>query len=239
MSASPALNPDLAARIPALKAQLAAARRVQVRDLLAPVYAERLAEAALSAPYVETVLDQQDTAPSPEAMARLTPEQRAKVEAALAAIRARPFRYYAFDNLPIEAQAQRGEGEAVWRELVAFLNGPEMLGLVRDLTGETGIDYADAQLTRFGPGHFLTTHDDAAEGKKRFVAYVLNLTRTWSIDWGGLLAFHGADGNVAEAWTPSFNVLNLLLVPQPHSVTLVSPQAQAARLSVTGWYRGR
>ena len=57
--------------------------------------------------------------------------------------------------------------------------------------------------------------------------------------WGGLLAFHGADGNVAEAFTPRFNTLNLLKVPTPHSVTQVALSAAADRISVTGWLRGR
>ena len=56
---------------------------------------------------------------------------------------------------------------------------------------------ADAQLTRYRQGHFLTAHDDHVEGKQRYYAYVLGLTDGWRIDWGGLLAFHGEDDNVA------------------------------------------
>lgn len=49
---------------------------------------------------------------------------------------------------------------------------------------------------------------------------------------------YGADGNVAEAFTPRFNTLNLLKVPTPHSVTQVALSAAADRISVTGWLRG-
>ena len=50
--------------------------------------------------------------------------------------------------------------------------------------------------------------------------------------------FHGDDGNVAEAFTPCFNTLNLLRVPTPHSVTQVALSAGEDRISVTGWLRG-
>ena len=34
---------------------------------------------------------------------------------------------------------------------------------------------------------------------------------------------------------PRFNALNVFAVPQPHSVSIVSPFAVGARYSVTGW----
>jgi Rps23 Pro-64 3,4-dihydroxylase Tpa1-like proline 4-hydroxylase len=36
---------------------------------------------------------------------------------------------------------------------------------------------------------------------------------------------------------PVFNALNLFRVPLLHSVTLVTPFAGGARLSITGWFR--
>jgi len=76
-------------------------------------------------------------------------------------------------------------------------------------------------------------------GKQRHAAYVYNLTPAWRADWGGLLLFHGDDGNVTRGLTPSFNALNIFAVPQPHSVSMVTPFAASRRYSVTGWLRGR
>lgn len=145
---------------------------------------------------------------------------------------------YLYDNHPIYDLTQAGLAAPVWADLLAFLNGPAFLDLMRQVTGEPRIAMADAQLTRFRPGHFLTAHDDTADGKNRYFAYVLGLTEGWRIDWGGLLAFHDDEGNVAEAFTPRFNTLNLLHVPAPHSVTQVALSAGADRVSVTGWLRG-
>ena len=44
------------------------------------------------------------------------------------------------------------------------------------------------------PGDFLTVHDDETGGRKRLVAYVLNLTPIWRPDWGGALNFLGPTG---------------------------------------------
>lgn len=89
----------------------------------------------------------------------------------------------------------------------------------------------------YGPGHLLTAHDDAVAGKNRRAAFVVNLTRDWSADWGGLLMFHQPGVAAAEALVPSFNAINLFAVPQPHSVSMVAPFAPRRRYSVTGWLR--
>lgn len=121
--------------------------------------------------------------------------------------------------------------------MLDFLNGPDFLALVRGVTGDDGIAFADAQATRYRPGHVLTGHDDAAEGKNRLYAYVLNLTREWRADWGGVLAFEGTDGHVEEGFAPAFNALNLFAVPMRHAVTQVASFAPRDRLSITGWLR--
>lgn len=123
------------------------------------------------------------------------------------------------------------------RGLFDFLNGTAFLDFVRALTGETDIAYADAQLTAFDPGHFLTVHDDDVEGKNRRCAYVLNMTPHWAEDWGGYLCFFDESGNMSGGFRPAFNTLNVFTIPQRHSVSVVSPFARAPRFGVSGWLR--
>lgn len=120
-----------------------------------------------------------------------------------------------------------------------FLNSEVFLEFVRDITGTADIEFADAQATLYQAGHFLTTHDDLAEGKHRRAAYVLNFTPQWRADWGGVLQFIDADGHLAEGYVPAFNALNLFRVPQKHSVSYVTPAANGGRYSITGWLRAR
>ena len=145
---------------------------------------------------------------------------------------------YLFGNFPIYDSYHGGKLEkGVIYNLFEFLNGPIFLGFMRKVIDDRKIKFADAQATKYEAGHFLTEHDDGIGGKRRRCAYVLNFTREWRTDWGGLLQFHNADGHVDEAFMPRFNALNILKVPQKHSVSVVAPFAGAARYSITGWLR--
>lgn len=149
---------------------------------------------------------------------------------------AEPRMQYIFDTRRLDMEPEGAPRDAV-SEVLDFLNGPDVLAFARAVTGDDRIDFADAQATRYRPGHVLTGHDDAAEGKNRLYAYVLNLTREWRPDWGGLLAFEGADGHVEEGFVPAFNALNIFAVPMRHAVTQVASFAPRDRLSITGWLR--
>ena len=222
----------------AIRERMARTGRAQIDGVLAPADAQELYEAATTADYNVVTRRGTGHVDLPAAwLASLSPDQKQGLGQAVQVSAQTDFQYL-YDNHPIYDLVESGQAAPVWSDLLDFLNGEPFLDLMRDVTGETRIALADAQLTRFRAGHFLTEHDDHADGKNRHFAYVLNLTPAWRIEWGGLLAFHGADGNVAEAFTPRFNTLNLLKVPTPHSVTQVALSAAADRISVTGWLRG-
>ena len=139
----------------------------------------------------------------------------------------------------VEGGQRQGGALAALEAVYDLLNSEAFLGFIGAVARDARAAYADAQATRYRPGDFLTAHDDDVEGKNRLLAYVMNFTPAWRADWGGLLAFHDADGHVAEAYTPSFNALNIFRVPQVHSVTQVTSFAAGPRLSITGWIRER
>jgi SM-20-related protein len=121
--------------------------------------------------------------------------------------------------------------------LTGFLNSEPFFAFMRAVTGCEEIALADAQGTLYLPGHFLLNHDDSNSKRKHLAAYVLNLTPHWQAEWGGLLCFLDDGGRVAQTYTPAWNVMNVLKVPQPHFVSFVAPYASAGRCSVTGWMR--
>jgi hypothetical protein len=123
--------------------------------------------------------------------------------------------------------------------IAALVNSSNFLGTARAITGDPGIDFADAQATRYEPGHFLTRHNDGIESKNRRAAYVLNFSEDWRAEWGGILEFIDDDGHIAEGYVPKFNSLNVFKVPQLHHVSCVTPFAETPRFSITGWFRSR
>jgi Rps23 Pro-64 3,4-dihydroxylase Tpa1-like proline 4-hydroxylase len=147
----------------------------------------------------------------------------------------RPGFRYLYDRIwAVHAEKAREEGTML-AAFAEFLRGEAVLELLRRVTGAADVATADAQATRYAPGHFLTIHDDSEQAKVRRVAYVLGLTQGWRTEWGGLLMFHDRQGDVEEAWRPRFNALTLFAVPQLHSVSAVVPFAPGARYSVSGW----
>jgi hypothetical protein len=166
--------------------------------------------------------------------------EREKLDVLIAAIHASARDGFQFMH---ETHRLTGDGEPYadpshyHAAIVRFLNGAEFLDFARAVTAMPRIAFADAQATRYAPGHFLTMHDDNFPERKRLAAYVLSMTPRWRPDWGGILMFPQRDGHIAEGYTPGFNALNLFRVPQPHLVSMVAPFAGASRYSITGWLR--
>jgi hypothetical protein len=145
---------------------------------------------------------------------------------------------YRYSNFRLFENYQQGLHQDFWlMRVLEYINTPVIRGLIRHVTGDPAIDFADAQATLYRAGDFLNRHDDNVGGKGRRAAYVLSFTPEWHADWGGLLAFPDRYGHVAEAYAPAFNALNLFRVPMAHAVTQVSSFAPAGRYSITGWFR--
>lgn len=123
--------------------------------------------------------------------------------------------------------------------LTGFLMGPEFVEFGRNLTGDSSILWADSQATLYRPGDFIGLHvDHSDENIRRVAAYTLGFTGRWRSDWGGQLLFHDdKTGDVTRGLLPRWNTLTVFKVPTLHSVAPVAPYAQAARLSIVGWFR--
>ena len=122
-------------------------------------------------------------------------------------------------------------------DILKVLNSDLCLNMVRKITRDETISYADGQVTRYCAGDYLTRHVDNIEGETRRYAYVLGLSPNWHPDWGGLLQFFDADGTPNISLAPQFNSLTVFDVNKVHSVTSVANFSPANRYSITGWFR--
>jgi Rps23 Pro-64 3,4-dihydroxylase Tpa1-like proline 4-hydroxylase len=231
------INPDLDERSAA--ARFAASGRVHIPDFLVREDAERLFDFVRGSAEWRLVVNQGEKLFELDRSAQVALTPEAHTALARAAHEAARYNFqflYEAVRVPDDERERERCGNALAR-FASFLSSADVVPLLRRVTGAHEIEFADAQATAYGPGHFLTAHDDDVAGKRRHAAYVFNLTPVWRVDWGGLLLFHGPDGHVPQAYVPSFNALNLFAVPQPHSVSLVAPFAANRRYSVTGWLR--
>ena len=231
------LNPALDAQ--KLAAAFRAKTRLHIPDFLVPADAEQLLSALEEDQSWKLVMNQGDKRMELDRgiQASLSPGQLTKVDEAVYAAAQRGFQFrYENIRVPI-TEAERDANPGLLNAFASFLSSEEILAFLRTVTGAADISFADARATSYGPGHFLTAHDDDAAGQDRRVAYVFNLTKQWNVDWGGLLTFHGAGGTRVESLVPAFNAMNLFAVPQVHSVGFVAPFAPCRRYSITGWLR--
>lgn len=143
---------------------------------------------------------------------------------------------FSYDSCMMVKAAKEGWAPPVLLTVLEFLNSPDFLLFARRLTGEPRIQAVSAQATRYRPGQFLTRHQDQEVNENRVCAYVINLSKGWDSDWGGLLQFHDGDNRLVDTFVPYWNHLSLFRVPQSHTVSLVTPWAGADRLAITGWF---
>ncbi len=238
MTADFQLNPSL--DMSALAARFAADGRLRIDNFLAPDGADRLHALLRASEEWRLIFNQSDKVfeLDRDAQAQLSPEKRSALEQAIQDNARYDFQYaYEVIRIADGKRARRERGDLL-SNFASFLNSPKAIDAFRTITGEQSIAFADAQATAYGPGHFLTAHDDEVAGKQRHAAYVFGLTPRWRTEWGGLLLFHGDHECVSSAWSPTFNSLNLFRVPQAHSVSFVTPSAANRRYSITGWLRG-
>ncbi|MDC6170538.1 2OG-Fe(II) oxygenase [Paucibacter sp. XJ19-41] len=212
--------------------------RAQATEIFASPTAERLADAAEKAPFKLSV----NSGPKSmdldlDELAGLTPLQQEQMQTLIYSGAHSGFQY-CFDSYRLSDEVDSGAlKQGPLFDFHQAINSEAALEAFRRLAGDERISFCDAQVTRYRPGHFLSMHDDDVAAKNRVMAYVVNLTRHWRPDWGGLLLFHGQGGLVEGGFSPLFNVMNLFKVPQQHSVSLTAPFAGSDRLSITGWVR--
>ena len=221
------------------RARLRAHGRVQIPGFLQEPSALRLHQCLREEVPWETA--QRSDAVLADGQDRSPPPGSAADEVALAAtcLRAREgFEFYFDRYRMIDARRDGTDPQLVLHAVVDFLNSPQLLNFARQLTGDPAIRMVSAIGVRYRAGHFLRAHNDLANDENRAFAYVINLSRQWSPDWGGLLHFLDPEQRrVVDTFTPLWNSLSLFRVPQPHVVSLVAPWAGSARYSITGWFR--
>lgn len=165
--------------------------------------------------------------------ANISHERRAELDKEVHEIARSRFQYR-YEGLRVPDSAR---GSDPLHAFAALMSSEPMLQLLRTITAHAELSFTDGQATAYGPGDFLTCHDDNVAGKNRLAAYVYGLTPNWRPDFGGLLLFHGPQPDQVSGHVPCFNSLDLFRVPQLHSVSAVSPAAPHRRISITGWLR--
>jgi Rps23 Pro-64 3,4-dihydroxylase Tpa1-like proline 4-hydroxylase len=230
------LNPDLDRD--ALAREYSANRRVRIRDLLEREGVIDLWE------HLENRADWWHLINTPDGILEYDRATRAGMDAEQrTALDERVYEgarlgfQYRYEGLRVPDDEQQGGPDDLLTAFADLMSSEPMLDMLRAITGHHELAFTDGHATSYGPGDFLTCHDDDVAGKNRLAAYVFGVTPAWRPEWGGVLLFHGDDDSTVSGNVPRFNTLDLFAVPQRHSVSLVTPSAPRRRYAVTGWLR--
>ena len=230
----------------ALAERFAAQGRVRVPGVLTPASAEVLHDVLATKTPWGLAWQAGEDGPHAIRSDELTLEARRTAARAVGAALAAGDFAFCYAQYPMLKAYQEGWAPGGPHELLLeHVNDQPFLDLARAITGVAELVKVDAQATLFGPGHFLSTHDDTGENTEgRRVAYVLSMCRpasgrAWRPDWGGQLLFLDGADDVIGGFNPGFNTLNLFTVPCRHTVSAVTPTAPLARFALTGWLRDR
>jgi Rps23 Pro-64 3,4-dihydroxylase Tpa1-like proline 4-hydroxylase len=230
------LNPNL--DLPSLAQEYAGAGRVRIRDLLEKEGVIELWE------HLESRTDWWHLINTPdgvleydrETRAAMDPERKAALDEQVFEGARLGFQYR-YEGLRVPDDEQESGHDDLLTAFAELMSSEPMLDMLRTVTGYRELAFTDGHATSYGPGDFLTGHDDDVPGKDRLAAYVFGVTPAWRPEWGGLLLFHGPDDSTVSGNVPRFNTLDLFAVPQRHSVSIVTPSAPRRRYAVTGWLR--
>lgn len=226
------INPELDRK--AIRDALTRNRRVQIRDFFEPHVVEALAGAVDGIDWRLSFRD--DTGERKllgDELRALTPAEKMELTGRIHGLAEREFQYL-FQSHSMVDTAKGGESDLLTR-FVRWMADDEFMSVMRGLSGMEDINRVYAQATLYARGNFLLMHSDETSLERRRIAYVINLTRRWRPDWGGLLHFPDPEGNVVDTFYPHFNSLSLFTVPQEHFVSYVAPYSGGKRSAVTGW----
>lgn len=123
-------------------------------------------------------------------------------------------------------------------EFRKWVVGEEFLKALNKMTGMKFTRYATLFASKYSEGCFLSPHTDESNGD---IGFVLQLTKDWLPQWGGLLTFLNDDcDKITDVKIPKFNALTLFKLPDQkgkwHYVSHVNQGVKRSRIAITGWF---
>lgn len=124
-------------------------------------------------------------------------------------------------------------------EFRKWLKSDEILKFLNELSGFEVNEFSTMFASRYSEGCFLSPHHDDTLGS---IGFVLQLTKNWKPQWGGILHFLDDNRQVIEySEVPTFNTLTLFHIPEGrgkwHYVSHVNPGITSHRIAYSGWYK--
>jgi SM-20-related protein len=228
------INPAL--DVEAAKARYAFQRRVQILDFFTADSAERLTDILTSkTPWGFTYLDGESvrhvSSRELESLTRGRSERIAKTLHEHVQSGAYSFGYH---NFPLAEEPLRGSIDVIeLNDILTFLKSPQIITLMRDITGKPSLNSTTAMAALFTNQHFHGQRALTLNHTPR-IGFSLQFTKEWQNDWGGHLQFLSPSGDIMQSYKPRYNCLILFEMSQPHSTSFITSFANKGHYCING-----
>lgn len=115
-----------------------------------------------------------------------------------------------------------------------FFKSDDFRDFLRGVAGAKDGELEGVQARWLQREQFMTDSGLAAGLPDCKLQFSMDVTRKWRPHWGGHLNFLDENGEIAEAWSPGFNKLNIYAGGTRHSISYVTPFHGAFCLSICG-----
>ena len=122
-----------------------------------------------------------------------------------------------------------------FNKVLSDLSSQNFINKIKEITGENINKINDLFISKYEKNCYLDIHEDKNKGK---LAFVLNLTKNWNIDDGGILFFLNEDNCIQKSCTPRFNTFILFRINEKskYFVSSINNFTTNSRYSITGWF---
>ncbi len=120
------------------------------------------------------------------------------------------------------------------REFYKFFSSKQFIQFISDITN-TKLKFIDMSGFMYDDTDYLLPHDDRLSGRK--IAYILNLSKDFTLKDGGALQFFKGN-KIVKSIPPTFNTFTIFKVSSKSLHQVQEVLSDRKRLSFAGWFHG-
>ena len=221
----------------ALAKDFASKVRVQIKDFLQEVHAERIfTSIATETPWQFTYNDGDDIYfLSPTDLQQMITRRKSDLSTKIFERARTQFQFVQQDCALKRLEGESPTPEHLLDKVQAFFNSKEFLKFAKSITGLKNLQSSDAWAVFFNRDQFYGQSDGQLTNKRRKVGFHFGLTKDWRADWGGYHCFFDENDNIEEGYKPLFNALTLFKLPQTQSIQYIPTFTGTPKFGIHGY----
>lgn len=136
-----------------------------------------------------------------------------------------------------ESRELKWDPEMFLQDYFDYLDGDDFAAFINSITGKKDAKNLSCEATWFRRDYFRTSYTNLDDSEKATVGFLIDFTKDWKADWGGLTHIHDKDGNLEKAIVPSFNSITIMKADVVRSKTYQASYCGEFNLGINGYFQ--